>query len=128
MQYIRRAIIVLVSMPLLAIAGDWKPRQQAIWNLASGYAFLTQCAISGHIEMQQTERLGVLYQKTLSNDAYAQWRDVYQKTLHEKRIYSIAKAEWLPYVIDGESCRNGDRIAEMYATRLSSGTFSEISK
>ena len=124
----RRTVIFLLFLPLLSIAGNWQPRPQAIWNLASGYAFLTQCAINGYIEMQHTETLGALYQKTLSTDAYTQWRDVYQKTLHEKRMYSIAKAQWIPYVIDAENCRNGDRIAEMYATRLSKSEFSEMPK
>lgn len=108
------------------LAGDWLPRKQAIWNIASGYAFMTQCAGRGHAPMEAITRLGALYQSALAEPAYVEWRDVFQRTLHEKRMYSIAKDAWLPYTVSVESCKDVGRVAEMYVRRLTSGKTDQL--
>lgn len=93
--------------------------------MASGYAFLVQCAGRGHADIEPIERLGRLYQEAMTEATYREWRDVYQRTLHEKRMYSIAKDLWLPYTISRDDCRDANRATEFFLRRLSSPSRSD---
>lgn len=113
--------LILIAVSLSAAAGDWRPRDQAIWNLASGYAFMTQCATQGHIPLELVSRLGSFYQSRMTENAYVKFRDTYQRTLHEMRLYSIAYDRWIPYQLDAEACEGMDKGVQLYILRLSEG-------
>jgi len=120
--------IALLCISTLAPAGTWAPRPQAIWNFASGHAFMTQCAVRGHARMEPIAELGALYKQMLTDETYEDWRKVYQRSVHEKRMYSIAKDQWMPYTINAQDCKDTDRLAEMFILRFKAGQADQLTK
>lgn len=112
------AAAALAGCAVPAQAGNWAPRQEAIWSFASGYAFLTQCAVRGYARMEPVAELGGLYRQLLTEKAYEDWRRVYQRAVHEKRIYSISRDSWIPWTVNDEDCKDSDRAAELMIMRL----------
>lgn len=122
---IRRRIYFPVALALLAVglivpatAGDWLPREEAIKNLASSYAFMVLCSTHGHAKIEPVSKLGEAYQSRMAADAYDAFRDQYQSSLTDKKIYSIANKRWVAFQINEQGCETVDRAAEMYLQRL----------
>ena len=112
------SIIVAGSLFGDALAGDWEPRDVALKNLASGYAFMTLCSVNGHAQTGPVSRLGEAYQLRLTAGAYQKFRDQYQRSLHEKAIYSISKGAWMPFSATESECQTVDRSVDIYLKRL----------
>jgi hypothetical protein len=128
-RWVRRFLVTAYALGVAtAQAGDWSPREKAIWNLGSSYAFMAQCAGRGHVSMDPIVRLGVLYERAMSAESYTAWRTVYQRAIHERRIYTIAGDRWLPYSVDAQQCKDADTIAEMMNKRLQTGAYEQLPK
>lgn len=59
-----------------------------------------------------------VYEQKLTSEAFAEWGQIFRRTLHEKTLYSIAADKWVPYKINAEECRDIDRATEMLILRL----------
>ena len=113
------AVLVAVLYFGSAEAGDWVPREEAIKNLASGYAFMTLCSVHGFSDTKAVAVLGEAYKRRMNPFSYEVFRDQYQRSLTEKRIYTIAGKRWIPFKVGRKECNTVDRSVEVYLNRLS---------
>ena len=120
MTGIRKWIVLVAALSLgSAEAGDWVPREEALKNLASGYAFMTLCSVHGFADTKAVAMLGEAYKRRMNPSSYEVFRDQYQRSLTKKRIYTIAGKRWIPFKIGRQECNTVDRSAEIYLSRLS---------
>jgi hypothetical protein len=101
-----------------AMAQKTEFRAEAIKNWASGYALVTLCAANGFAKTDGVAELGELYRKRLSLSAYENWRDIYQTSLHQKKIYTIAGGKWVSFSVDKENCKTVDGAVAIYIQKL----------
>ncbi len=118
MHKIVSAIALVLLLLGNAQAGEWEPREEAIKNLASGYAFMVLCSINGDAQTAPVARLGEAYLSRMTKGAYEKFRDQYQRSLHEKTMYSIASKKWVPFKVAATECGTVDRSVDMYLQRL----------
>lgn len=104
-------LLLLVSGPVTA--GNWSPADNVIYNLGSGYAFSSLCALNGFADPKRVAQLGNLYGEVLTEEAMKKFKRQYQKALHEKRLYSIYKDKWYEFKIGETECSTIDNAIEM---------------
>jgi len=122
MHKFTHTIVIFFIFVGCAQAGDWAPRDEAIKNFASGYAFVMLCSINSYAKTTPAAQLGNAYKNRMTETSYKKFRDQYQRSIHEKTIYSIALKKWVPFNVTSTDCKTVDRTVEIYLKRLSNGS------
>jgi hypothetical protein len=93
-------------------AAQVQMREQGVKNIGSGLGFVLLCDREGLIE----PGLGIKYITALKNKAtkedFARLVEQYQKTIHEKKLYSIAKDQWISFKINKADCLDVEKSAK----------------
>lgn len=118
MRLLQLAAIVL-WLPTAATAGGHVLRVEAIQNGGSWLALAAVCSSHGYVDPKTVARLSVTYQRYLSDDSWRRLRDQYQLSLHDHRVYSIAKKAWFPFHADAKDCKNIDNAAQLLISATS---------
>lgn len=114
------ALLALTSF-VCAYAGTTSITLAGAKNLGSGIAYIFHCEKSEYLPVGTTPELLFAVRDSLTSSAYQAVNSQYQESLHEKRIYSISKDEWLPFKIDSESCKSLGEIVPTWISTLEQG-------
>jgi hypothetical protein len=86
-------------------------------NIGSSIAYYFHCESEGYLPIGTTPDLLFSARDSFTEQAYAMVNKQYQKSLHEKKHYTIAGDKWIPFKINREDCESaGKVIPTMIAT------------
>jgi hypothetical protein len=94
--------IALITTSFLSNAQEL--RVQAIQNIGSSVAYLALCEKEKLTSESFASKIILSAQKNLGQKTYEKIRDQYQKSLHEKKQYSIAGDKWISMKVNKENC------------------------
>ncbi len=94
--------IVLITLPFHSNAQEL--RIQAIQNMGSSVAYIALCEKEKLMTENFTSKIMIAAQKNLGQNTYEKIRDQYQKSLHEKKQYSIAGDKWISMKVSKKNC------------------------
>ncbi len=87
-------------------------REEATMNLGSSIAYIGLCERENYIAAY-TSQIMLSANKSLGKDTFERLRKQYQKSLHEKKQYSISKNKWIPFNVNRESCKDLEKSIPM---------------
>lgn len=108
-----KLILFILLYPYQNFAHAQEFRPEAIMNLGSSIAHLALCEIERFSKKQSASELIIATHSILSRDSYNKVRDQIQKSMHEKKIYSIHYDKWIPMQINKENCLDLEKSAPL---------------
>ena len=87
-----------------SVAGTAAVSDNGIRTLGSSLAYIAHCEKESHIAPGTSADFMLVMQSTLTTDSWLSIKNEYQKSLHDKKQYSVAKKQWIPFQINGENC------------------------
>ena len=104
-QLIRVYIFVVMYLSIdVALSGTTYVTDNGIKTMGSSLAYVGICEMEGYMPIGTLGDLMVMYQRELTDDSFKKIRQQYQKSLHDKKQYSIAKDRWISFEIDKKNC------------------------
>lgn len=97
-----RFLIAFVSFS--AIAGEVTLTPAGVRNVGSSAAYAATCAKEGMLNVDVFAEFMHALQTRLVERHWLELKTQYQRSLHEKKQYTIASDRWLPFNISPESC------------------------
>jgi len=102
------AILFVATVAMLAapatVAGTSGITDAGVKNLGSTLAFTYHCEVKKFIAVGTFGEFMALVQKSFTAESWINIKNQYQKSVHEKEMYSIVKDRWLPFDISAKSC------------------------
>jgi hypothetical protein len=112
--------LALILLTLLYSSSSYSQelREQAIKNIGSSVAYLALCEKEKLMTEMYASRIVLSIQKNLSKNTYEGIRDQYQKSLHEKKQYSISADKWIPMKINKTNCEDLEKSAPILLNHI----------
>jgi len=120
MKYLLFFIIIIEGTQANA-AGKLTITDSGILNIGSSFAYIAMCEIDGIIESGTLSDLMLDAQGGLEVDSWNRLKSQYQKSLHEKKQYSIAHDKWFPFTINKETCQRIAKAAPLLRSMFTRG-------
>lgn len=99
---------VLLSLPFAA-AGKATLTDAGVKSVGSSVAYVATCEKEGFISGGTLAELLVVLQDGLTEQHWVKVKTQYQASLHEKKQYSIAKDQWIPFTVSTTNCRDVEK-------------------
>jgi F0F1-type ATP synthase beta subunit len=93
-------------------------REEAIKNIGSSIAYLALCEKEKLMTETYVSKLTLSTQKNLGKNTYERIRDQYQKSLHEKKQYSISADKWIPMKVNKTNCEDLEKSAPILLNHI----------
>jgi hypothetical protein len=108
--FLQKFLVVGASVCFFSVAHGFDLRDEAIKNLGSSAAYMALCEKENFAVQPQTSKLMIAVMKAVSTQTYDAVREQYQKSLHEKKLYSIAKDKWYAMRISKTDCADIEKV------------------
>ncbi|MFZ3040690.1 MAG: hypothetical protein WA108_02695 [Thiobacillus sp.] len=79
-------------------------------NFGSLLAYIAICERESFVPVGTLGDLMSVSMKGFTEDAWVKTKSQYQQSLHDKRLYSIAKDQWIPFRINAKDCHSIEKI------------------
>jgi len=89
-----------------AFAGKTTMTDPAAKNFGSTLAYIAICEKNGFIPIWELSEMMWVGNQNFTTKAWAKITSQYQKSLHDKKQYSIAKNRWLSFRISDKKCQS----------------------
>jgi hypothetical protein len=97
-------LLKLILIALCANANGQEFSDGAIKNFGSGAAALMQCEVEGYIPVGTVSEYLKAIQKNSPELSGKLIKQQFQKSLHEKKMYSIANDKWIVFKANKKDC------------------------
>lgn len=104
------AISIVCFTCCTAFAGTTTITDAGAKNFGSFLAHIAICEIESFVPVGTLGDLMSASMKGFTEDAWVKTKSQYQQSLHEKKLYSIAKDQWLPFRINAKNCRSIEKV------------------
>lgn len=110
--------VLLLLTALNAQAGTTTVTDAGAKNLGSSAAYVAACEKEGLLVTGTLADFMFELQQALTREHWQKVKAQFQASLHEKRQYTIAKNNWIPFRIDSESCSDLGKTLPMVRASL----------
>lgn len=93
-----------------AFAGTTTITDAGAKNFGSFLAHIAICERESFITVGTLGDLMSTSKKGFTEDAWVKTKSQFQQSLHDKKLYSIAKDQWLPFRINAKDCRSIEKV------------------
>lgn len=93
-----------------AFAGTTTITDAGAKNFGSFLAYIAICERESFVPVGTLGDLMSVSMKGFAEDAWVNTKSQYQQSLHDKKLYSIAKDQWIAFRINAKACHNIEKI------------------
>lgn len=93
-----------------AFAGTTTITDAGAKNFGSFLAYIAICERESFIPVGTLGDLMSTSKKGFTEGAWTKTKSQFQQSLHDKKLYSIAKDQWLQFRINAEDCRSIEKV------------------
>lgn len=101
--------------------GTFTITEPGVLNAGSSLAYIALCERERHIESGTLADLMLDAQAGLDASSWNRLKTQYQKSLHEKKQYSVAYGKWYPFDINVNNCRELAKTAPLLRSTFARG-------
>lgn len=115
----RYALTVSVLLaPAVSLAGTVTITDAGAKNVGSSAAYVATCEKEMLLDSGTLADFLAELQRSLTPEHWQKVKTQYQRSLHEKKQYSIAKDQWIPFRITRENCLDLGKAVPMLKAAL----------
>ena len=109
--------MTIALLPAAVYGGTASISAAGAKNMGSVFAYVYYCEKDGFLPVGTTPELLFTARDSFTIQAYEMVKKQYQESLHEKKLFSIAKDAWFSFEIDSTACSEvGEVLPTMIAT------------